>query len=368
MTDKAGKIVAFVDIPAPYEKEIMESIASGAIAVVVYRDRSDTPGQGMYYRRIGYDEPKLTIPVVEAFEQFKPSTSLHNHFPASAEIQVSLWPQENRWKKANDHGAFQIVWNVILSAMQVAIILIGLLRLQLWASSEAGLLAIGPTCIILECISSAIRCAETFVDPFLSFRTMPSPVGETLITTSFPFQFASGILLTFYWAETLMKNKIKAAPFVSEYKKSAITVVVLLFLFEIATSTARGILPIASLNPVYFSQALYVIVAAGLTVSYTICAIQIRNRLSASNAPRRSIRNLTLRFLMSTSGYIMFVILVILLIPYLGEPWGWKIILNLTFLAADITALLQVYSFIPPKGVSSHSKVGGAPTSSSSLV
>jgi len=346
--DVSGKIVAFVDIALPYQSKLLPAVEAGAIAIVVYRDRTDVPGQGMYYTEYKFDEGKLTVPVVEVYEAFKSAASLHKHFPPEG-VQVCLWPEPNDWKKANDVQGFQVAWNAVLSAMQVAIIGIGLLRLNMWARSETGLYAIGPMCILLECISSAIRCACTFVDPFMSFRVMPAQAAEVLVTVAFPFQFACGILLTFYWAETLTKNKIMAAPFVSEYKKSALLVIAILFVCEIITSATRTALPITSFNPVYFSQALYVIVAAALTVSYIICAVQIRNRVASTNAPKRSLRNLTIRFTISTVGYVMFIVLIILSIPYMGKPWGWKILFNLIFFSVNITGLLQIYSFVPPK-------------------
>lgn len=353
--NKAGKIVAFVNIGAPYEKHIVEAVQAGAIAVVVYRDRGDGPGQAMYWKLIGGDESRLTLPVVEAFERFKNPSALIHRFSSSDEVAVSLWPQINPWKQANDVIAFQVTWNVILSAMQMAIIAIGLLRLRLWYFSAAGLLSIGPVCILLECASSAIRSVTTFVDPFITFKTIPSPVAEILITAPMPFQLASGILLTFYWAETLSNSKVQASPFISEYKKSAMAVIAILFLCEIATSAARAPLAITGFKLVYFSQTLYVLVAAALTISYTICAIQIRNRLAASRVTKRAIRKMTIRFLLSTGGYIMFIVLIILLVPYMTKPWGWKILFNLIFLSSNGTALLQVYSFVPPQSISSKS-------------
>jgi len=308
----------------------------------------------MYYKPTSsIDENKLTIPVVEVFEIASHKTSLFNNFPATG-LQVSIWPQDNPWKRANDKAAYQVTWNVILSGMQIAIIVVSIIRLNQWALSDTGLLAIGPACIILEAISAVLRSACTFVDPFLSFRVIPMPAADIIITVHLPFQLSCGILLTFYWAETLTKNKIKAVPFVSEYKKTAFFVIALLFGGEIATSAARALTAITVVNSVYFTLALYVLVAGALTVSYVICAVQIRNRLSESKAPRRSIRNLTIRLVLSTTGYVMFIILTILLIPYLATPWGWKICLNLIFFSTNITGILQVYSFVPPRAYSSH--------------
>jgi len=350
--EKQGKIVVLLDLSAPYQEQIVREIEAGATAVVVYRDRNGTPGQGMYYIKQGFNESRINMPVIEAFESFKAANSLKRHLSSTSTIQVSIWPQENLWKKANDVIAFQIVCNVILSSMQVAIIVIGIIRLAAWFhSTSSSLISIGPVCIVLEMISAILRSAQTFVDPFLTFRTMPTPPSSNLITSPLPFQFAAGILLSFYWAETLNRSKLKTTPFISEYKRSAIAVIIVLFLGEIITSAIRITIPITGTNVAsYITEVFYVIVAAGLTASYAVCAYQTYLRLSTSgvSSSSRAIRNLTLRILISTSGYVLFIILAILLVPFYGNPWGWKIVLNTMFFAENVTGVLQVYSFIPP--------------------
>jgi len=344
-------IVAIVDPSAPYQEDLLREIEAGARAVVVYRNRPGVPGQGMYYLKQGFDEHRINVPVVEAFESLKSPNSLKLHLASSTGVQVSIWPEENLWKRANDVVAFQIVCNVILSAMQMAIVLIGIVRLESWFHfSSSSLLSIGPMCIVLEMISAILRSAQTFVDPFLTFRTLTTPASSNLITAPLPFQFASGILLSFYWAETLNRNKLKTSPFISEYKRSAVVVIVILFLGEIITSAIRSTIPITGTNiSSYISQVFYVIVAAVLTVAYAVCAYQTYRRLAAfGEASSRPIRNLSLRILLSTIGYLLFIVLVILLVPFYGSPWGWKLILNTMFFAENLTGILQVYSFIPP--------------------
>lgn len=365
----AGNIVLAPELRMPYQKELLRLARAGARAIVTYRDRSDVAGHAMYYLDYGVDERELVIPVVEVYERFKGANSLWRRFDESG-VAIRLWPEENMWKKANDASAFQIVCNVVLSALQMGIIATGAVRLLSWHHSAAGLYAIGPVCIFLECVASAIRCGATFVDPFLTFRTMPATPGLILITAAFPFQLSCGILLTFYWSETLHSNKISAAPFISEYRKSAITAVVVLFICELVTSTTRVTLRVAErFNPAYFSQALYVIVAIALTISYIACAVQIHRRVknASSSPPRKFLRNLTLRFTLSTAGYILLVSVIISSIWAIGYPWGWKICFNLLFLAANITGSLQIYSFVPPRGKRSSNSGGSTPASQVSV-
>jgi hypothetical protein len=347
--DLRGKIVAMTGIQAPYQRSLLPIVKAGAAAILIYRDRTDRPGQTMYYLRVGFDERQLTIPVIEAHERFKNEKSLLKHLSAEG-MQVAIWPEENAWKTVNDKTGVQVAFNVVLSLMELAIMLLAIHRLNQWSIySPSGLRAVGPVCIMLELAAATFRFLATVVDPFYSFRIIPHPFCDILITINLPFQFACGILLTFYWSETLRKSKIQASPFISEYKIAAYVVIGVLFVGELVCTAAREALPISAFNPAYVSQAFYVIVAAFLTVSYIICAYQISQRLKSAKASKRSIRSLTLRFTLSTSGYILFIILTILLIPFFGEPWGFKLILNFVFLSANISGFLQVWGFIPPE-------------------
>lgn len=350
-SNKVGKIVMIRNIAAPYQRRLLTEIEAGASAIVVYRDRTDTPGLAMYYKRMGFDERKLTVPVVEAFEDFSLAHSLDKFRGqiTSAGIQVSILPEENKWKKMNDLSGVQIFINVLLSSMEIGILFIAVHRVYIWHRfSPTGLLSIGPVCIFLESIAAALRLANTLVDPFTSFRTLPTPFTEILLTAYLPFQLSAGILLTFFWAETLTSNQVQAVPFISEYKVSCFIAIAVLFVGEIVSSTVRNILPVSSFNPAYVVEAFYGIVCIVLTVCYLMCAKQISDRLKRSRAPKTHIRWLTFRFALSSGGYITFVILIILLIWFIGNPWGYKLIFSILFLNANVTALMQVWAFVPP--------------------
>lgn len=316
---------------------------------------------------MGFDERKLTIPVLEAYESYSGKTSLDTFIKAgrmsSAGLEITAYPQENQWKKMNDRTGVQIFFNVTHSFMEIAILLIAAHRLSLWIRfSASGLLSIGPVCICLESVAAALRLANTIVDPFASFRTLPTPFSEILFTAYLPFQFAAGILLTFFWAETLTSHKVQAVPFISEYKVSCFIAIFILFAGEIISNTIRSLYPVTAFNPVYICEAFYVIVALVLTVCYLLCARQISQRLKRSRASKTHIRWLSIRFAMSTGGYIVFIILVIFLIPFFGTPWGWKIIFNLVYVCSNTTALIQVWAFVPPAYTKSSKSTGGTGT------
>lgn len=364
--NKIGKIVALYGVGAPYQHHLLDEIEAGAVAVVIYRDRTDTPGLGMFYTRMGFDERKLNVPIIEAYEKFSDAKSLDNfrsRMPPGG-IQVNIRPQENEWKVMNyDHSGVQVFFNLLHSFMEIAILTIAAHRLSLWIRfSSSGLISIGPVCIALESMAAALRLANTCVDPFASFRTLPTPFSEILFTSYLPFQFSAGILLTFFWAETLTSHKVQAVPFISEYKVSCFIAITILFLGEIISSTIRSIYPVTAFNPVYICEAFYVIVALILTVCYLLCATQISERLRRARSSKRHIRWLSFRFALSTGGYIIFIILVIFLIPFFGRPWGFKIIFNLVYVCSNITAILQVWVFVPPSYTKSSKSTNGTGT------
>lgn len=143
---------------------------------------------------------------------------------------------------------------------------------------------------------------------------------------------------------------MRASPFISDYKILSIGICILLFVAEIVCDIVRILVPVTGwFNPSYIAQALYVITAIVLTVCYIICAYKIQKKIGNLTGKKRKLRNMTLRFAGSTAGYISFSILTILLIPFIGTPWGFKIILNLIILVSNSWCLLQVYSFTAPQ-------------------
>lgn len=307
----------------------------------------------MYLVRTGSDQSRFTIPVVEVFQEInKVDNTLSGIVGATPTgIPICIWPEVNTWKVANDKTAFQVVLNIIHSLTALTIIIIGIYRLNQWWSETGSVwISIGTVCIVLEVISGILRFSYTSVDPFWSFRVLDDTVANILLSAHLPFTFSSGILLTFFWAETLSANRVRVSPFISEHKTLAIIVCVILFVAEITTGIVRTFLPVtSSFNPSFVSQALYVIVSLILTVSYVYCAIKIQKKTSDLSNRKRKIRNMTFRFAGSTGGYVAFCILVILLIPFISNPWGFKILMNMILFSSNWWSLLQVYSFVPPR-------------------
>jgi len=277
-------------------------------------------------------------------------------------MEVSIYPQENQWKKANDVVGFQIFLDVVHTGLETAILIVGLWRIHQWTTPSCGrLLSIGPVCIALEIVAAVLRLVYTVVDPFWTFRIYNAFFGMVMMTISMPFSLSSGILLTFFWAETLKASSIKAHPFIAEYKKSACLVIFVLFAGEIISNVVRTKVPVkGKFNTVYLTQAFYIVTCIILVICYLVCAHEITRRLSSGGTVKRKryIRNMNIRFALSTAGYIIFIISMAASIPVVSHPWGFKCVFNGMYLGLNIAGILQVYSLQPQGNHSSTSSRG----------
>lgn len=344
-----GNIAMLVDVASPYEPYIRAQKDAGAIAVVIVRNRSGEPGQAMYLVD-GHSQADLNIPVVEIFQDPTQPDSLPKMVTDNG-MFVHLYPQENKWKKCNE-SVFQPIFQSILSAMEVFVVLTGLWRLYEWTSTGQWM-TIGVVCVVVEILASFVRLAFTLVDPFFSYRVITANPAQVLLTASFPIEIAAGILLTFFWAETLSSSNVAVVPFVSKYRKTSLFIIGLLIVLEIIVDVLRISFGenVTGFNPVYVTEALYVVVYVILTISYIICAYKILMRVkrNTGRGTFKRMRQMTVRFSGSALGYIVIIFTVVLLILYVNDPWGFKILFNLGFFGTNVAALLQVYSFKPPK-------------------
>jgi hypothetical protein len=160
-------------------------------------------------------------------------------------------------------------------------------------------------------------------------------------------------------AETLRTTKIKASPFISDYRIVAIVVVVLLFVAEAVIDAVRITQSGSTrFSPIIITVVFYIIISAILTVCYIICAVAIMGRIEdMTQSPKRfsRVRKMTLRFVFSTAGYIVTIIMEIVTATMTGRPWGTIISFNLLFVALNWTATLQIVGLKPLKGARSSS-------------
>lgn len=160
------------------------------------------------------------------------------------------------------------------------------------------------------------------------------------------FFFSAGILLTMFWAETLRSNKVQATPFISEYKPAAFVAVFLLFAGVSACMACVILVDYnGSFSPSYVIQAFYAITAIILIVCYIMCAVSITKRLGASRTRRLRVFPMMLRFSVSSLGYFVFIICIVLQIQFSTSPWPFRILMNVMFLFTALASLLQIWSF-----------------------
>lgn len=157
-----------------------------------YRPGTFPPGFGMYIVD-GSNRSDLAIPVLEA------TYGPHDNFlklPEGTSIQCV--PTENLHKKFAD-TKFQLVMNLVHSFWEMAIAVIAAYRLyQFYFELHSPFFSIAPLCCMLEGMAALIRLAYTVFDPFYTYRVLTYYVSIVLVTLSWPFSEAAGILLTFF--------------------------------------------------------------------------------------------------------------------------------------------------------------------------
>lgn len=143
----------------------------------------------------GSDRRDITIPVMEVI------------YPRSQRVDdiaegtyITINPSPNRHKEANE-TPFQLIFNLIQSFWEMAIIVVGLYRVyQFYGLEDMPFLSVAPICCMLEVIAALLRLAYTCVDPFYTYRMLPDKASLLFITLHIPFSETAGILLTFFCA------------------------------------------------------------------------------------------------------------------------------------------------------------------------
>lgn len=149
-------------------------------------------------------------------------------------------------------------------------------------------------------------------------------------------------------AETLRTTQIKASPFVSQYRTVAILACVVLFVIELVCTILRTVLPQTTYNATTASIAFYIVVTVILTICYIATTVAIMKRINEMSANRSErIRLMTVRFLLSSVGFVATIILEICAAILQGDPWGAIVSYPLLFAALNFTTLLQVLGLRP---------------------
>lgn len=165
------------------------------LAVVFVTDGYGMPGNLMY-KVDGSNRELIDMPVVEVMVP-RGERALDALCPRKGSF-VNIRFGQNRWKEVND-SKFQLVLNVLLSFWELAIIFVAVWQIRYFLRLPShNLLSVGPLCLMLEAVGSAIRLAHTCVDPFFTYRIVPETVGKVLTTAHFPFVGSSSILLTLF--------------------------------------------------------------------------------------------------------------------------------------------------------------------------
>jgi hypothetical protein len=406
--DLQGKIV-MAKTALGHEALARRVSKAGALAVLFIRPGKFPPGFAMYLVD-GSERESITIPVMEA--TFPPGMHLDKLVDGSV---IHASPTPNLHKKAAD-TRFQLVLNFIQSFWELAIMVLGSYRIyQFYFIANMPAFSVAPICCCFEVVAASLRFAYTIVDPFFAYRMLSEVASNTLITISFPFSETAGILLTFFctsffififlvffgfpvsvsvpqwtlicilnldlltlgglfffsslfwffffWflstgAETLSKSNVRAVPFISAYKWASIATVIGLFLIEIICSALRAILKDSPVSPIFISIAIYLITATALIVCYITCAVAIAKRIGAFGGQGRKgkIRTMSLRIALSSGGYVIVVISIIMFAIFSQRVWGRSMTLNSVFIGLNLAGFMQVFALKPVKTSASSTK------------
>jgi hypothetical protein len=194
-TNLSGKLILLKGIAAPYEKHIRPFCAFDIAGIVILRDRSGEPGQSMFLVDVS-DQKDINKPIVEIFQSPKSKNSLYE-LKDNIELDVSLYPDENGWKRVNENK-FQLFANIFLSLFEMVIISICSYRLYQFWTFEGLRPSIGQICLLLELVATLLRFSFTIVDPFWTYRMFHNTANMFLLTIHIPFSLSAGILLTFF--------------------------------------------------------------------------------------------------------------------------------------------------------------------------
>ena len=189
--DLNGKIVVSA-VRGPHESDIRAFHRKGAIAAIFIRPGTFLPGFGMYIVD-GHSRSDLALPTMEA------TYTKDKHILKLPEGSfVRCLPTENLHKKAND-TKFQLIMNLVQSFWELAIIFIACYRIyQFYIDLHSPIFSVAPLCCTLEGIAAALRLVYTVVDPFYTYRILDNTTSIVMVTVSWPFSEAAGILLTFF--------------------------------------------------------------------------------------------------------------------------------------------------------------------------
>lgn len=162
--------LAIVETPPNWldvERLMRKVAAQKPLAMLWVGGAFRTPGATMYLMCDGLDRKSIDVPVAEV-------SSSHDWLQIPDGTYLEVFFEENQWKTTMDTH-WQVIVGAVLCFWAFCNVVFGSYRIyQFWASTvNFTLFSIGPLCLLLEVLGSAIRVVITIVDPFWSARLIP---------------------------------------------------------------------------------------------------------------------------------------------------------------------------------------------------
>lgn len=350
-TDITGKILLYVATALEREEDCVALFAGSGIAAffTVYRQTSDYPGIGNWVRS-GHPFPIHEFPVYEITKvQLNAILEIYNSQPI---LMMTVHSDPNPWQLT--FTTVLPALGIVLLIMSGVIAIMATYKLIILIQHNGAQLSVPQVILWFNIIACILRGMWTASDPFGAYGTTTFLVSQIGFSISYPFGVASCLLLALYWHELIKRTGKRINLFLDRLKWPFLIVSALMFAFEVATATLRG-LDASFLVVTLIDGLFYVVITIAVVVFFCITRYRIQEVFNRLN---RGLKNRNDSKLKLATGYlqaicvfgsIWVIILVIVGLTNLAwNPTAFCILWWIFFPSQTMVNLLQVITIRVP--------------------
>lgn len=227
-------------------------------------------------------------------------------------------------------------------------------KLTLFFCRDGVRFAMAPFVLVMNLIAQAIRIAWVSVDPLGTYNIYPYWWVQVGLTIPFPFVIASALVIVLYWHEMMAKSGHKMNPFLDKMLKPFLGCALFLFVFELATSAARG--AGAVVGPLVIADGVvFAIVILALLIFLVITKIRLSRTLRALNKRLNRKENrlrVTSRIILAIAITLTIYMVSLFMVStslLFWEPVGFYVLMWILLMSQNVLCLLQVLLIRPPQ-------------------
>jgi hypothetical protein len=159
--------------------------------------------------------------------------------------------------------------------LSAAVAISALTKLIAYVRTFGFQLSVPQLCLTILAVTNTFRTVYHCLDPVYFGYAMNGAGAHMTSTISIPANIIATLLVAFYWAELLDRNKVQVSTFLSRMRIPFVIVSVLVTLVEIASSALRAS-PLPNLGfMTIFSVILYVLVVTVSTVFFATTGTRV---------------------------------------------------------------------------------------------